>query len=376
MPAESTKPISRRYHTGAHELRLTTCGRGGNITCMKPVSNPPNRFESLQRELLEPASRARTELFEDNTREILSRNDSPDLPFQWSVNPYRGCFHACAYCYARPSHEYWGFGAGTDFESKIVLKRRAAMLLRQAFEKPSWNGELVVFSGNTDCYQPIEATLGLTRACLEVCAEFRNPVSIITKSVIPPRDLDLFARLHEQAWIRVYFSIAFADDDIARLVEPQAPAISARFEAMRLLSEAGIPTGISVAPIIPGLNEEAIPEILSRAKEAGAGSATWSLLRLPGPVEQVFVERLREAFPDRIAKIMHRIREVRGGAVSESEFFTRQHGMGTYWRCIEQLFELGCRRTGFVPDDMPIPQTFRRPTAQQSLFGEEDRCEA
>ncbi len=343
---------------------------------MKPVSNPPNRFESLQRESLEPASRARIQLFEDNTRQILSRNDSPDLPFQWSVNPYRGCFHACAYCYARPSHEYWGFGAGTDFESKIVLKRRAATLLRQAFEKPSWNGELVVFSGNTDCYQPIEAAFGLTRACLEVCAEFQNPVSIITKSVIPLRDVDLFTRLHEQAWIRVYFSIAFADDDTARLVEPQAPGISARFEAMRLLSEAGIPTGISVAPIIPGLNEEAIPEILSRAKEAGAGSATGSLLRLPGHVEQVFVERLREAFPDRISKIMHRIREVRGGAVSEAEFFTRQHGTGTYWRCIEQLFELGCRRTGFVPDDMPIPQTFRRPTAQQSLFGEEDRCEA
>ena len=345
---------------------------GGTIVRVKPISNPPNRFEPLRREALEPALRARLQLFEDNTHQILSRNDSPDLPFQWSVNPYRGCFHACAYCYARPSHEYWGFGSGTDFESKIVLKRRAATLLQQAFEKPSWKGELVVFSGNTDCYQPIEATLGLTRACLEVCAKYRNPVGIITKGLIAARDLDLFTELHEQAWIRVYFSIAFADDETARLVEPQAPGIEARFEAMRALSEAGIPTAISVAPIIPGLNEEAIPEILSRAKQAGATSATGSLLRLPGNVEQVFVDRMRDAFPDRITKILHRIREVRGGALSESEFFSRHHGTGTYWRCVEQLFELGRRRAGFEPDELPVPQTFRRPTAQQSLFHEEE----
>src|SRR5687768_13533038 len=247
---------------------------------MRTISNPPNPYDSKHRDLLEPASSARLELYDDATREILSRNDSPDLSFKWSVNPYRGCFHACAYCYARPSHEYWGFGAGTDFESKIVLKRRAAALLRQAFAKPSWKGELIVFSGNTDCYQPIEATLGLTRACLEVCAEHRNPVGIITKGALPVRDVDVFKQLHEEAWIRVYFSIAFADDDMARLVEPQAPTISKRFETMRILSEAGIPTGISMAPIIPGLNEDAIPELLSRAKSVGAMTATWSLLRL------------------------------------------------------------------------------------------------
>ncbi len=347
------------------------CG-GGTIAVVKLVSNPPNRFESIQREALESASRATIQLFEDDTQQILSRNDSPDLPFRWSVNPYRGCFHACAYCYARPSHEYWGFGAGTDFESKIVLKRRAAALLRQAFEKRSWQGELVVFSGNTDCYQPLESTLGLTRACLEVCAEYRNPVGIITKGAIPVRDLDLFRQLHEKAWIRVYFSIAFSDDATARLVEPQAPSISTRFDTMRTLAEAGIPTGISVAPIIPGLNEEAIPEILSRAKSAGATSATWSLLRLPGNVESVFLERMRDAFPDRISKIVHRIREVREGALSESEFFNRHHGTGTYWRCLEQLFEVARRRAGFIPDDTPVPQTFRRPMGQQSLFDGEE----
>jgi DNA repair photolyase len=343
-------------------------GSGGTIRIMKLVTNPPNPFETTQREGLEPPKRVEVQLFEDDTKEILSRNDSPDLPFRWSVNPYRGCFHACAYCYARPSHEYWGFGAGSDFESKLVLKRRAAALLRQAFAKPSWKGELIVLSGNTDCYQPIESTLGLTRACLEVCAEHRNPVGIITKGVLVVRDLDLLRRLHEEASIRVYFSLAFADDDMARAVEPQAPSISKRLEAMRILSEAGIPTGISVAPIIPGLNEKAIPQLLSRAKAAGATDATWSLLRLSGHVEAVFLDRMREAFPDRVEKIIHRIQEVRGGSMNDPAFFSRHHGSGTYWRCIEQLFQLGCRRAGFVSDDRPVPQTFRRIQAQQSLF--------
>jgi pyruvate-formate lyase-activating enzyme len=223
---------------------------------MRAMSNPPNPYESTHRELLEPSSSARLELYDDETREILSRNDSPDLSFRWSVNPYRGCFHACAYCYARPTHEYWGFGAGTDFESKIIVKRHAAALLRRAFEKPSWKGELIVFSGNTDCYQPIEASLELTRSCLEVCVEYRNPVAIITKGVLVLRDLDILKRLQQEAWVRVYCSIPFADDEVARRVEPQAPTTRKRFEAMARLSDAGIPTGVSIAPIIPGLNQE------------------------------------------------------------------------------------------------------------------------
>jgi DNA repair photolyase len=337
-------------------------------TSMRLIGNPPNRFEAVQRDRLETPSRVEVQLFEDDTKQILSRNDSPDLPFRWSVNPYRGCFHACSYCYARPSHEYWGFGAGTDFESKIVLKRRAAELLRQAFDKPSWAGDLVVLSGNTDCYQPIESTLGLTRACLEVCAEYRNPVCIITKGALPVRDLDLLKELQKDAWICVYFSIAFADDDTARAVEPQAPSISKRFETMRTLSDAGIPTGISLAPLIPGLNEQDIAELLMRAKAAGAADATWSLLRLSGHVENVFLERMREAFPHRVSKIIHRIQEVRGGALNDSVFFSRHHGSGTYWRFIQNMFDLGYRRAGFSSEVSPVPRTFRRPQVQQSLF--------
>jgi len=336
---------------------------------MRVVSNPPNPFESQHRELLEPAPQARLEVYEDATREILSRNESPDLPFRWSVNPYRGCFHACAYCYARPSHSYWGFGAGTDFDSKIIVKPDAPTLLRDAFMKPSWRGELIVFSGNTDCYQPLEATYGLTRGCLEVCAEFRNPVGIITKAALVRRDLDLLKRLREVAWVRVYCSIPFADDDTARKVEPQAPSITKRFETMRALSEAGIPTGISIAPVIPGLNEDDIPELLSRARHAGARTATFILLRLPREVEPVFLERMSAAFPDRLKKITNRIREVRGGALSETEFFKRHYGSGSYWQMIEQLFEVGRRKAGFPEeDDEDIPQTFRRPAPEQTTL--------
>jgi DNA repair photolyase len=300
----------------------------------------------------------------------LSHNDSPDLPFRWSLNPYRGCFHACAYCYARPTHEYWGFGAGTDFDSKIVVKQNAPALLRKAFMKPSWEGELIVFSGNTDCYQPLEASYGVTRGCLEVCAEFRNPVGLITKSVLVTRDCDVLERLHREAWARVYFSIPFTDHDTARKVEPQAPSPAKRFEAMRRLSDAGIRTGISIAPVIPGLNEDDIPELLARAKEAGATDATFIVLRLSGSVEAVFLERMAEAFPVRIKKIVNRIKEVRGGSLSEAQFFKRHEGSGTYWNVIEQLFDVHYRKAGFTDYRAhPVPRTFRRPgPMQMTLF--------
>lgn len=333
---------------------------------MRTVANPPNPFESQHRELLEEPPQVSLQVFEDNTKEILSRNDSPDLPFRWSLNPYRGCSHACAYCYARPTHEYWGFGAGTDFDSKIIVKPDAPALLRKALLKPSWQGELIVFSGNTDCYQPLEASYGLTRACLEVSAEFRNPVGIITKSALVPRDLDILRRLQAEASVQVYFSIAFADAAMARQVEPLVPSPAKRFEAMRRLSEAGIPTAISIAPVIPGLNDDDIPELLRRAREAGAVDATFIILRLSGHVETVFLERMAKAFPDRIGKIVNRIKEVRGGKMTEGQFFKRHQGAGTYWNVIEQIFEISYRRAGFPEaGERPTPKTFRRPGPQQ-----------
>ena len=350
-----------------HRGGLTPSAERRDHERMRPISNPPNPFESRHRDLLEPAPAARLETYDDSSREILSRNDSPDLSFRWSVNPYRGCFHACAYCYARPTHEYWGFGAGTDFESKIVVKRQAAALLRQAFEKPAWNGELIVFSGNTDCYQPMEASLELTRACLEVCADYRNPVAIITKGILVQRDLDVLTRLRDEASVRVYFSIPFADDEVARRVEPQAPSSRKRFEAMACLSQAGIPTGISISPIIPGLNDADIPELLERARQAGAGEAMSTLLRLAKSVEAVFVERMSEAFPERFAKMTHRIQEVRRGAMTDGAFFSRHHGDGPYWTMIERLFRVAKRKAGF-PDrgNERVPDTFRRPGREQT----------
>lgn len=336
---------------------------------MRVVANPPNPYESRHRDLLEPAGPTALTVYEDATREILSRNESPDLPFRWSVNPYRGCFHACAYCYARPSHEYWGFGAGTDFDSKIVIKKDAPRLLRRAFDKSSWRGELIVFSGNTDCYQPLEAVYGLTRACLAVCAEYRNPVGIITKGALVLRDLDLLRCLNEKAWLRVYISIPFASDAIARKVEPHAPSISKRFETVRTLVGEGIAVGVSLAPIIPGLNEGDIPELLERAREAGARTAFATLLRLSGNVETVFLERMSELFPDRVGKIVNRLRDVRGGSLNESEFFKRQAGTGVYWEMIERLFDVARRRAGFSDDDSgSIPDTFRRPGCKQGCL--------
>jgi DNA repair photolyase len=337
---------------------------------MKQIDNPPNPYDSLHREWLEPPPAVTLQVFEDDTRSILSRNDSPDLSFRWSVNPYRGCFHACAYCYARPSHEYLGFGAGTDFESKLVVKRDAGALLREAFLKQSWCGDMVVFSGNTDCYQPLEAAWGLTRACLEVCAEFRNPVGIITKGALISRDLDVLQRLHEEAAVRVYISIPFADDETARKVEPQAPSITRRLATVRALADAGIPTGVSIAPVIPGLNDDHMYEILRHAREAGARTALYSLLRLPGSVEPVFLERMTAMFPGRIKKIAHRLTEVRGGRLSSSEFFARHRGQGAYGDMLAQLFATAKDKAGFsdIPEE-PVPSTFRRPAPRQtSLF--------
>ena len=227
------------------------------------------------------------------------------------MNPYRGCFHACAYCYARPTHPYLGFGAGTDFERQIVVKVNIVERLRWTFQKKSWRRELVAFSGNTDCYQPIEAHYQLTRGCLEVCVEHANPVAIITKGKLVRRDVDLLQELQRSAGCRVAVSIPFANDDHARAIEPFASPPSKRFETLRVLSEAGIHTSVALAPIIPGLNDDQIPEILKRASGAGARSAFKSLLRLPLEVGPIFEARLAEAFPLRKAKVMSAIRDVR-----------------------------------------------------------------
>ncbi len=336
--------------------------------------NPPNRFDPVVVEWEEEAPKARLEILEDRTKGVLATNDSPDIPFTWSLNPYRGCTHACAYCYARPFHEFLGMGAGSDFERKIVVKLEAPRLLEEHFRKPSWTGEHVVFSGVTDCYQPLERRYGLTRACLEVCARFRNPVSLITRSPLVTRDLDVLGRLAEHRAVGVSFSIPIADRKIQQALEPGAAPPDLRFAAMRSLAEAGIPVGVSISPIVPGLNDRGIPEVLERAREAGATWAWMILLRLPGAVAQVFEARLREALPDRADAVMAKIRRMRGGRTNESHFGERMRGRDDdpAWDIVRQLFDVWHQKLGFGEGfRAPDPSPFRRPDdgPQLGLFG-------
>jgi DNA repair photolyase len=315
-----------------------------------PISNPPNPWATTEVEYLEGAPEVKLEVFEDQTRQILAKNNSPDVGFTFSVNPYRGCFHACAYCYARPSHEYLSLGAGTDFDRKIVVKLRAAELLRAAFtkwRKKSWRKETVVFSGVTDCYQPLEASYRLTRACLEVCVAFANPAAVITKSPLVERDIDVLSELARTASAFVTVSIPFWDQDRARAIEPYVATPARRLRTIETLARAGLSVGVNVAPIIPGLNDQDIPKILAAARDAGATRAGCVLLRLPGSVKQVFEERLRAALPLTVDRVLHRIRETRGGQLYDPRFGKRGRGEGTYAEAIRTLFETTAARLGF-----------------------------
>jgi len=306
-------------------------------------------------------------VLEETAREILSKNDSPDLSFRFGVNPYRGCQHACAYCYARPGHQYLGFGAGTDFDSRIVVKTNAPERLEAALSRRSWRRETLVFSGVTDCYQPLEASYELTRRCLEVCLAHANPVVVVTQSALVRRDVDLLARLHARAGATVFLSIPFANQDHARRIEPWAAAPARRFDTLRALSQAGVPTGVGIAPLIPGLNEPEIPEILERARAAGAKRAFLTLLRLPAEVRPVFEQRLREAFPDRADHVLSALRDTRAGRTNDPRFGSRMHGTGPRWDAISQLFSITCRRLGLTVREA-VPSTDHRSERQGHLF--------
>jgi len=341
---------------------------------MRYVANPPNPWLTHSVEWIGEPPQAAIEVFEETeTRTIISSNDSPDVAFDHSINCYRGCVHGCTYCFSRPTHEYLDFGAGTDFERKIVVKVRAPELLRKELMRPSWKGEQIVFSFTSDPYIPLEANYKLTRACLEVCAEFRNPVGIVTKSALIRRDIDVLQTLTREASLGVYFSIPFDDYDIARALEPFAPSPNARFAAMKELADAGIQVGIGIAPTIPGLTTD-IPRLLKRARHCGATKAFINMLRLPGSVAPYFEQRLREKLPTKANRVLNRIREARGGKLNSSVFGERMRGKGQYWQAQEKLFNLYAKKLGFnehrVGSDYHSDrQTFRRPTAQKSLFG-------
>lgn len=336
------------------------------------VWNPAGRFTAPTIEWDEAPPPAGLALLPDDSQSVLSSNDSPDVPFRFTVNPYRGCTHACAYCYARPTHEYLGLGAGSDFERRIFVKHGAPALLEAAFRRPDWAGEAIVFSGVTDCYQPIERRLGLTGACVALCAAYRNPIGIITRSPLVVRDLPALQRLAAHGAVTVSVSLPVFDPATARALEPGAPPPSARLKAMAALAAAGVPVGVSVAPVIPGVTDHELPRTLAAAREAGAQFAWMSLLRLPGSVAEVFRARLEDALPGRAAAVLAKIRRMRGGALTEGRFGARMRGEGPAWAAVEALFQLHHRRLGFGPrPPPPQPSPFRVPGGgvQLALFG-------
>ncbi len=350
-------------------VRLRGRGAGGNT---------PNRFEKLRYanddELEpEPAGQTeplRTEFFSDASRSVLSTNDSPDIPFDVSLNPYRGCEHGCAYCYARPTHEYLGFSAGLDFESRILVKENAPELLQEELLSRRWKPQTVALSGVTDPYQPVERELRLTRRCLEVFLDFRNPVGIVTKGDLVVRDLDLLSPLAGFGAVSVAISIATLDEGLARGMEPRAPSPRARLEAIRALASAGVPTSVFVAPVVPGLNDHEMPAVLAAAREAGARFASATPLRLPLAVAPLFVDWLERNVPLRKEKVLSRIRDVRGGQLNDPRFGSRFRGEGPYAEQLRALFRAAARRAGFERGGPSLSaDSFRVPAGPQlSLF--------
>jgi DNA repair photolyase len=336
--------------------------------------NPANRFEKIH---LEPDADwnpeedvlPRTQFLVDHSKTAIAYNDSPDIGFNASLNPYRGCEHGCIYCYARPTHEFLGFSAGLDFESKIMVKLNAPELLRAELSSPKWKPQVIVMSGVTDCYQPVERKLKLTRRCLEVLAEFRNPVAIITKNFLVTRDVDLLSELAKNNCASVCLSVTTLDKDLRKVMEPRTSPPQARLAAIRQLSEAGIPVSVNVAPIIPGLTDHEIPAILKTAREAGATSAGFTIVRLPYAVAPLFEKWLETHFPDRKEKVLNRIKAMRGGKLYDAQWGKRFSGEGIFAEQIAAMFDVARRKAGFK-DDFPGLSTaaFRRPAGAQLLL--------
>jgi DNA repair photolyase len=346
------------------------------------VRDLPNRFEKLAMDLDpdvvqddpslegEALPNPKTTFLEDQSESIIVKNDSPDLGFGAGINPYRGCEHGCAYCYARPYHEYLGFSAGLDFETKIMVKRRAAELLRKELSRPKYEPQVLAMSGVTDCYQPAERHFRITRSCLEVLAEFRNPVGIITKNFLVTRDIDLLKELAAHDAAHVTISITTLNADLAAKMEPRASSPMHRLRAIEMLAKAGVSVGVNVAPIIPGLNDREIPAVLEAARAAGANDAGYTILRLPYGVKNVFTEWLKLNFPEKLERILGTIREVRGGKLYVSDFGTRMRGEGPYAEQIGQMFHVFRERLGFGARVRSLrTERFRRLGDRQMTLG-------
>jgi len=343
-------------------------GRGASI-------NPPNRFEKLSYEP-DPdqadavQSAPKTQYLRDTSKSIIAYNDSPDIPFDASINPYRGCEHGCIYCYARPTHEFLGFSAGLDFETRILVKEDAPELLYQELSSRKWKPQILVMSGVTDPYQPIESRLQITRRCLQVLADFRNPVGIVTKNHLVTRDIDVLKRLAEFNAVAVNVSITTLDSKLAHIMEPRTSPPERRLRAIEELASAGIPVGVMAAPIVPGLTDHEITSIIAAAARAGAREAGYVVLRLPYAVAGLFENWLSQHFPQRKKKILDHVRDLRDGKLNDPEFSSRMRGHGAYADQIRSMFILACKKAG-IPSSRSSLSTehFRRPPGDQpSLF--------
>jgi len=355
------------------QSRAVIRGRGASWS-------PANRFEKLHVDLndvdvvdVDPETEERpqrgTQYFRDETKSVITRNNSPDVGFETSLNPYRGCEHGCIYCYARPTHEYLGFSAGLDFESKIMVKTSAPELLRAELESPRWQPQTLVLSGVTDPYQPVERKLGITRGCLQVLARFRNPVAIITKNRLVTRDVDLLRDLAAHNGVAVNISVTSLDSNLQRVLEPRTSSPQARLDAIRQLRSAGIPTGVMVAPIIPGLTDHEVPKIIDACAKAGAQFAGYTIVRLPWVVAPLFEHWLEEHFPERKEKVLGRIRNLRGNRLNNSQWHTRMTGEGIFAEQIASMFAISCRRNRMCARPKLSCASFQRPTTQLRLFG-------
>ncbi|AGH95931.1 PA0069 family radical SAM protein [Pseudobdellovibrio exovorus] len=353
------------------DLLLKTKGRGA-------VSNQSGRFNKTQRiyDVTDADYYAdeneipslKTEFLVDSAKSILSRNDSPDMGKMVSMNVYRGCEHGCIYCYARPTHEYFNLSAGLDFESKIFVKYNAPELLRKELMKRSWQPEVIMTSGVTDCYQPIERKLQLTRQCLQVLAEFKNPVALITKNFLVTRDVDILSKMASENLAAVTLSVTTLDDHLGRVMEPRTSTPKRRLEAIRILSEAGVPVFVNVAPIIPGLTDHEIPRILEAAAKAGARSAGNVVVRLPHSVKDLFSEWLETNFPEKKEKVLSAIRDIRNGKLYNADFATRMTGTGARADHIAEVFQIFKRKYFPKQDYHPLrTDLFKRPSDQLSF---------
>lgn len=355
------------------KTHTTIVGRGA-------ASNPSNRFERVQvsfdplDDYFEPQDlKTETLYFSDRSRSVISYNTSPDVGPGASVNPYRGCSHGCSYCFARPTHEYLGFSAGLDFESRIMVKFDAPQLLRKELSSKKWKPQTVMFSGVTDIYQPVERQFELTRRCLEVFLDFRNPVGMVTKNYLVTRDIDLLQELARFDCVSVALSITTLDEELRRRMEPRTSSIARRLKAVELLAKAGVPVGVLNAPIIPGLTDHEIPRLVKAAADAGAGWAAFNIVHLPYGVKDLFVDWLERHYPERVSKVVGRIKAVRGGRLNDPRFGYRMRGEGIFAEQIAALHKAACKQAGLPrPGRKLTTEHFRVPVQPLERPGHAD----